>query len=159
MKNLKNLLLLTFVTMLFSCSNASDEDLGLSGEGTLSAKVEGTDWTSLKATVGATVTTDVAAIQGSTSDGEYIRINIFNYAGVGTYVTGNALTNSSSISYGTINPIAAWMSTFDFGNGTIKITEDTATTISGTFSFTGINASAGNSTKAVTEGKFSAPKN
>ena len=63
------------------------------------------------------------------------------------------------IQYGTVNPVAAWVSTFNLGNGTIEVTEETSTTISGTFSFTGINSSAGNSSKTVTEGKFSAPKN
>lgn len=159
MKNLKTVFLLAFVSILISCSDSTDEDLGLTGEGTFTAKVDGTDFASLKATVGATVTSGVAAIQGSNAGGEYIRINIANYNGVGTYKTGDALTNTSSISYGTVNPVAAWMSTFNIGNGTIEITSDTATEISGTFTFTGVNASAGNSTKTVTEGKFSAPKN
>ena len=159
MKNLKNLFLLAFVTLLCSCSDATDEDLGLSGEGTFTAKVDGTDFASLKATVGATVTNGVAAIQGSNAGGEYIRVNIMNYTGVCTYKTGDALTNVNSIQYGTVNPIAAWISTFDIGNGTIEITEDTSTTISGTFIFTGLNSNDNNSSKMVTEGKFSAPKN
>ncbi|WP_159946882.1 hypothetical protein [Polaribacter septentrionalilitoris] len=157
MKNLKKLMLFLFVAVLTSCSNSSDEDLGLSGEGTLTAKVDGQTWSSLKATVGAVVSSGVLAVQGSTSNGEYIRINITNYTGVGTYKTGDNLTNVNSISYGTIDPIASWMSTFNIGSGTIEITEDTATTVTGTF--TGINASANNSTKTVTEGSFSAPKN
>lgn len=159
MKNLKKLMLFLFVAVLTSCSNSSDEDLGLSGEGTLTAKVDGQTWSSLKATVSATVSNNVLAIQGSTSNGEYIRFNIMNYTGVGTYKTGDNLSNVNSISYGTIDPIASWMSTFNIGSGTIEITEDTATTVTGTFTFTGINANANNSTKTVTEGSFSAPKN
>ncbi|MFC4267394.1 DUF6252 family protein [Polaribacter marinivivus] len=159
MKNLKTILFFAFVAVLVSCSDATDEDLGLTGEGTFTAKVDGTDFASLKATVGATVTNSVAAIQGSNAGGEYIRVNIMNYTGVGTYKTGDALTNVNSIQYGTVNPIAAWISTFDIGNGTIEITEDTSTTISGTFSFTGLNSNDNNSSKMVTEGKFSAPKN
>lgn len=158
MKNLKSLLLFTCISILMSCSDATDDDLGTTGEGTFSANVAGTTFTSLKVSVGAQVTNGVAAIQGSNSQGNYIRINIANYNGVGTYKTGDALANVNSISYGTINPIAMWMSTFDLGTGTIEVTEDTSTTISGTFSFTGFNASD-NSSKNVTEGKFSAPKN
>ncbi|MCI2229722.1 DUF6252 family protein [Polaribacter sp. MSW13] len=158
MKNLKTLTLFIFAAILFSCSDSTDEELGLTGEGSLTAKIDGNDFASLKSTVAATVSNQVAAIQGSTSGGDYIRINIMNYTGVGTYNTGDAITNVNSISYGTISPITTWMSTFNIGNGTIKITEDTSTTMSGTFSFTGINSNAGNSTKTVTEGEFSAPK-
>ncbi|MFY9241620.1 MAG: DUF6252 family protein [Polaribacter sp.] len=157
MKTLKNLILFAFVAVLFSCSDATDADLGLSGQGSLSAKVDGATFTSLSVAVGATVTNGVAAIQGSNSAGEYIRINIMSYNGVGTYSTGNAINNISSISYGTVNPIATWISTFNIGTGTIQITEDTATTIKGTFSFTGVNDGSPN--KVVTEGTFSAPKN
>lgn len=158
MKNLKMLMLFLSVSMFLSCTNSSDEDLGLTGEGTLTAKIDGQDWASLKATVGAVVTNGVLAVQGSTSNGEFIRINISNYNGIGTYKTGDNLSNVNSISYGTISPIATWMSTFNIGSGTIEITGDTATNVTGTFSFTGLNASAGNSTKTISEGTFNAPK-
>ena len=158
MKTLKKVLFFVCLSVIFSCSDANDDDLGITGEGTFTAKVDGTVFTSLTSTVGATVTNGVAAVQGSKSDGEYIRFNILNYNGVGTYTTGDAVTNVNTIQYGTVSPVATWISTFTSGSGTIEITEDTATTISGTFSFTGINSSANNSTKTVTEGKFSAPK-
>jgi hypothetical protein len=158
MKTLKTILAFVCLSMIISCSDATDDDLGISGEGSLSATVDGTTFTSLRAAVGATTTSGVAVIQGSNSGGQFIRINITNYTGVGTYSTGNAISNTNSISYGTVNPVATWMSTFNIGNGTIEITEDTATTISGTFSFTGINASDNNSTKTITNGTFSAPK-
>ena len=157
MKNFKNLFLLLCISITFSCTNATDEELGLSGEGTLTAKVSGNDFMSLKSTVGATVTNGIAAIQGSNSQGDFIRINIANYNGIGTYKTGDALSNTNSASYGTINPVAAWTSTFDIGTGTIEITEDTATKISGTFSFLGYNGPSDR--KEVTEGTFTAPKN
>lgn len=156
MKTLKNLLLFVCLAAFISCSDATDEDLGLTGEGTFTAKVDGTVFTSLKATVGASVTNGIAAIQGSKSDGEYIRINIMNYTGVGTYTSGDAMSNLNMMQYGTISPIASWVSTFTEGSGTIKITEDTATTVKGTFSFTAVNDDKGS--KTITEGKFSAPK-
>lgn len=156
MKNLKTLLVFICLSVVFSCSDATDEDLGLSGEGSLTATVDGTTFTSLKATVGATSTNGVAIIQGSNASGEFIRINIANYTGVGTYTTGDSLSNTSSISYGTVNPVATWMSTFNLGSGTIEITVDNGTTISGTFSFEGINQGSPN--KTITNGSFSAPK-
>lgn len=159
MKNLKNLLFLFCLSAIVSCSGLTDDDIGVSGEGTFTAKVDGTAFTSLSVSVSAAITNGVAVVQGSNSAGEYIRINISNYNGVGTYKTGDAISNTNSLMYGTVNPIASWMSTFDLGNGTIEVTEDTGTSISGTFSFTGINANAGNTTKTVTEGKFNAPIN
>ena len=156
MKKLKNVFFFVCLSALISCSDAADEDLGISGEGSFTAKVDGVIFTSLKATVGASVSNEVAAIQGSKSDGEYIRINILNYTGVGTYTTGDAVTNVNSIQYSTVSPISTWISTFNQGTGTIKITEDTSSTISGTFSFTGVQDGFAN--KIVTEGTFNAPK-
>ena len=157
MKTLKLLTLFLCASLVLSCTDATDEELGLTGEGTLTAKVSGDDFASLKATVAATVTNGVAAIQGSNSQGDYIRINLSNYNGIGTYKTGDALTNTSSISYGSVNPLVAYTSTFNIGTGTIEVTEDTATTISGTFSFLGYNGP--NDRKEITQGVFSAPKN
>lgn len=156
MKNLKNVLLFVCLLAFVSCSDATDEDLGISGEGTFTAKVDGVVFTSLKATVGASVTNQVVAVQGSKSNGEYIRFNILNYAGIGTYTTGDAVSNTNSIQYGTVTPISTWISTFNLGTGTIEITEDTSTNISGTFSFTGVQDGFAN--KIVTEGTFNAPK-
>jgi hypothetical protein len=156
MKNFKNVFLIMCLSVLISCGG-SDDDLGLSGEGSLTAKVAGTSFTSLPVSVSAAITNGIAAIQGSNSSGEVIRINIASYSGVGTYKTGDAISNLNSLSYGTISPVAFWTSTFDIGSGTIEITEDTATMVSGTFSFTGYNGAS--NTKQVTEGKFNAPKN
>jgi len=156
MKNLKKIFFFVSLLALISCSDASDEDLGITGEGTFTAKVDGVVFTSLKATVGASVSSQVVAVQGSKSDGEYIRFNILNYTGVGTYTTGDAVTNTNTIQYGTISPISTWISTFNLGTGTIEITEDNSSTISGTFSFTGVQDGFAN--KIVTEGTFNAPK-
>ncbi len=159
MKTLKLLFAFTIILGLLSCSDSSDEDLGLSGEGTLTAKVDGSNFEALSVAVGATISNNVAAIQGSNSDGEYIRLNISNYNGVGTYTTGNSISNVSSAMYGSVNPVIAWVSTFDIGSGTIEVTEETDTTIKGTFSFTGINSDGNTTSKTITVGKFNAPKN
>ena len=146
MKTLQKILLFISATVLISCS-ATDNDLGVSGEGSFSAKVNGEEFISLSVSVGATVANNVLAVQG---------LNIMNYTGVGTYKTGDAVTNASSMIYGTINPVASWTSTFNIGSGTVIVTEETATTVTGTFSFEGVNTNAGN--KTITKGKFSAPK-
>ena len=85
MKNLKTLLLFAFVSILVSCGDTTDEDLGITGEGSLSATVDGAAFTSLKATTSAIITNGIAAIQGSNASGDYIRINLTSYTGIGTY--------------------------------------------------------------------------
>ncbi|MCG1037520.1 DUF6252 family protein [Polaribacter sargassicola] len=157
MKNLKIITLLIFVATLLACSDASDEDLGTTGEGILTAKVDGEDFSSLKVAVVAVVSNNVVNVQGSNSNGDYIRFSILNYSGPGVYKTGDAITNVNTIQYGTVNPIVAWISTFTSGSGTIEITEETSSTVSGTFYFTGINDDY--ASKVITEGVFSAPKN
>lgn len=159
MKTLKLIFALALLLGISSCSDSTDEDLGLSGEGSLTAKIDGSNFEALSVAVVATISNNVAAIQGSNSDGEYIRLNISNYNGVGTYTTGNSISNVSSAMYGSVNPVIAWVSTFDIGTGTIEVTEETDTTIKGTFSFTGINSDGNTTSKTITEGKFNAPKN
>ncbi|QTD36709.1 hypothetical protein JL193_11230 [Polaribacter batillariae] len=158
MKTLKKISLLLFLSVLVSCGG-SDEDLGISGEGSLSAKIDGTAFTALSSAVASSTSNNVLAVQGSNSNGVYIRINIMNYNGVGTYKTGDSASNASSMIYGTVNPVVAWASTFTIGEGTITVTEDTDTAVKGTFSFTGENNSSSAVTiKKVTEGTFNAPK-
>ena len=159
MKTLKKVLLFISLSIVFACSDASDEDLGTTGEGSLTANVNGASFSSLKVSAGAVVTNGIAAIQGSTSDGTYIRINIANYNGKGTYRIGTSLTDATSLTYGTLKPtIAAWIASSLIPNssGTIEITEDTDTSVSGTFSFTAYNSS---DKKVITDGKFNVPKN
>jgi hypothetical protein len=156
MKNFKKVFLFMFIAVLVSCSDSADEDLGISGDGSLSAKVDNATFTSMSVSVAAVVSNGILSVQGSNSSGEYVRILISNYSGTGTYTTGTVVTDPSSFSYGTVNPVATWISTFNLGSGTIEITEDNSTAISGTFSFTGVNQGSAN--KVITEGVFSAPK-
>lgn len=160
MKTLKKLSILLFATFLWiGC--ASDDNNPTGGNEFLTAKVDGTDFSSFEDSIGASIGTggtgDVLAVQGSNNSGDYIRINITSYTGVGIYTTGDVITNVNSLSYGSVTPLAAWTTTFDIGNGTIEITEDSATHIKGTFSFTGFNAND-STNKTITQGEFSAEK-
>lgn len=160
MKTLKKLSILLFATLLWvGCTDDSNNPSG--GDEFLTAKVDGADFSSFEDSIGASIGTggagDVLAVQGSNNSGDYIRINITSYTGVGTYTTGDAITNVSSLSYGSVTPLAAWTTTFDIGNGTVEITEDSATHVKGTFSFTGLNSSD-STNKTITQGEFSAKK-
>lgn len=162
MKNLKKITILLFATLLWvSCASNDDNPDGSEGGEFLTAKVNGTNFSSFEDSIGASIGTggagDVLAVQGSNTGGDYIRINLTSYTGIGTYTIGNSITNVSSIAYGSVTPLGAWTSTFDIGNGSVEITDDNSDFVEGTFSFTGINNSD-NTTKNVTEGKFKAKK-
>ncbi|MGC6431643.1 MAG: DUF6252 family protein [Jejuia sp.] len=151
-----------------SCSNNDDGDGGTSsgGDEFLTVKIDGTDFAASKdpaSLIGAVVNSGVLAVQGSTNDGKYVRINIINYSGVGTYKTGDAITNANMMMYGEVltDPTVGWISNgiVTLGNsaatGTVTVTSDDGSVIEGTFVFTGYN---GNdmTTKSFTEGKFKA---
>jgi len=155
MKNLQKIVCTLMLTLVFVACGSSGDD-PTSGSGTLTAKVDGTSFSSLKASVGATEVANIITIQGSDASGNFIKITINPYSGTGTYTTGDAISNLSSLIYGTINPVAAWSSVFDSGEGTITITDDDDNHVKGTFSFVGYKGS--NDRKSITEGKFNAPK-
>lgn len=155
MKNLKRISILICLSLIISCGE-SDDDNPTGGDAFLTAKVADVDFASMEISVGASVTNTILAVQGSNANGDYIRLTIASYKGVGTYKTGDHISNTNSAMYGTIKPIAAWVSTFDVGNGTIEVTEDNATYVKGTFSFLGHNGNTDK--KEIMNGQFSAPK-
>ena len=144
MKNLKkqfNLLLLAFLAIAFTaCNNDDDETMNedptAAGE-FLIAKVDGVDFSAMEVSVTATTSNNVLSLVGGDSSGNTFQMAIQNYAGVGTYITGDVITNSSAMSYITVNPVALWTSTFDTGSGTLKVTSDNGSIIEGTFEFLG----------------------
>jgi len=167
MKTLKSAIYLVLVctTVLFTAcksdDNNNEEEGGQGGGGGtefLTAKVDGVDFEAaqdLAVIVGAQVSGSVLAFQGGKNNGETIRGTINDYNGVGTYRTGNDISNVNSLSYITLTPIAAWTSTFNIGSGTLEVTSDDGTTIEGTFTFEGFNGSD-QTTKTITQGNFKA---
>ena len=167
------LLIMTFsLVTLTGCS--SDDDGGSGGGGGggggggsefLTAKIDGTDFAAAQSPaviVGATSTSGILAVQGGDNSGNTINMSIQGYTGVGTYTTGDALSNTNLIQYLEISPaVASWMSsgvTSAVGGlmpGSIEITSDDGTTVEGTFTFEGYNGDD-MSTKLITEGSFRA---
>ncbi len=167
MKTLKKTmyLIMLFTAVLFTACN-KDDDNGTeeennnnnSGTEFLTAKVDGTDFEAAQdpaVIVAATVSNGIMVFQGGKNNGETIRGSINNYNGVGTYLTGNDISNQNSLTYLTLTPVATWMSTFNIGSGTVEVISDDGTTIEGTFSFEGFNAQD-QTTKTVTQGSFKA---
>jgi hypothetical protein len=163
MRKLKQLaLFLTVVLLLTSCSKDDDNSSG--GDEFLTAKIDATDFAASQSPaviVGAQSTNGILAVQGGDNNGNTINMAIQNYSGVGTYKTGDNLTNGNMIQYLQINPLSTWASnlaTAAVGTlqaGSIEITSDDGTTVEGTFSFEGYNASD-MTTKVVTQGSFKA---
>lgn len=147
-------LICLFVSAFTACSD--DEETTSGGvDGVITAKVSGKDFESIKMATTAVVTNGVLALQGSNSSGDYIRLNILSYKGAGTYKSGDLVSNANSMMYGTVSPIASWVSTFNIGTGTLTVSSDDGTTIEGTFSFEGEGAnSSSTGTKKITNGKF-----
>lgn len=157
MKNLKKLTILLFAALLtISCSSDDNDPTAGSNNGSsITAKVDGQDFASIELATTAVITNGVLALQGSDASGNFIRINILSYNGTGTYVSGDALTNSNLMMYGTATNATGWVTTMNVGSGTLNVTSDDGTTIEGTFSFMaepGNTSSTG--TKNVTNGDF-----
>ncbi len=166
-----SLVCLAMVFVSCSSDNDNDDDNGNNGNNNgdtehYTATVAGASFeasTDPASLIGGTLTTNngmtIASAQGSTNNGAFINFSIINYSGPGTYTTGDDLTNSNMIMYGTASPVAAWSSngvTFLVGGlqpGEIIITSDSDGVLEGTFSFEGYNADD-QSSKMVTSGSF-----
>lgn len=170
MKTLKNTFRILFLTLAIGFTSCSSDDDNAGGGGSaggehFTAKIDGANFaasTDPASLIGGTVSTSngmtIATAQGSTNTGDFINFSIINYAGPGTYTTGDVLTNSNMIMYGKISPIGTWasngvVSIVGIAPGEIVITSDSDNVLEGTFSFEGYNADA-QSSKMITEGSF-----
>ena len=162
------LLVMTLSLVTFTSCSSDDDNGGGSGSGDefLTASIDGSNFSAAQSPaviVGAQSTNGILAVQGGTNTGNTISIAINGYTGVGTYTTGDVISNTNFIQYLTISGTtpstwASGLSSAAVGGimpGTIEITSDDGTTVEGTFSFDGYNA-ADMTTKVVTNGEFKA---
>lgn len=170
MKRINQLwVLLLTITLLSFNSCSSDDDGGATNQasqGTISAKINGVNFTSLEITSFASLTTGgnqtTLTMQGNTTT-QAISMIIIGYDGVGTYqlTDANVFRSASYIEPNINDPINSptWNAPFENSGviGEINISEDTATTIQGTFNFTAKNVNDG-STKSITDGVFNLEK-
>ncbi|WP_142784011.1 DUF6252 family protein [Changchengzhania lutea] len=170
MRHLKKFMLLVMMGSLVIFTSCSKDDDGGSGgaagSGTITAKIDGTQFTSLNQTSFAQLTSGggqtTLALQGNTSS-QVISITMNGYDGLGTYEISDdsVFIVASYVEPNTNDPLNSKIWSAPYQNsgviGEIKISEETDTNIKGTFSFTGKNNDDG-STKAVTEGAFNLTK-
>ena len=154
-------ILLIGLSLVFtSCKKDEDEDTSNAAE-FLTCKIDGSSFSAAQdpsVIVGAQINSGVLAVHGGTNTGETIRLTAYGYNGVGTYHAGDSFTNSNSLMYVSITPVATWSTLFDGTSGyegDINVTSDDGTTIEGTFSFSGYDAQS-KTVKTISEGKFKA---
>ncbi|MCB0448010.1 MAG: hypothetical protein KDD03_10965 [Gelidibacter sp.] len=166
MRNLKQLMLFIMIGSLVTLSSCSKSDDGGDGgnaaAGTITAKVNGSQFTSLEITSFAQLTTGggqtTLVMQGNTQS-QAINMIINGYNGVGSYELSdsNVFISASYIEPDINNPLNSqtWSAPFQNSGvvGEINISEQTSTNIKGTFNFTCKNSNDG-STKNITEGSF-----
>ena len=169
MKSLKTFILLFALSVSFISCDKDDDDSssGSVGEGTMTAKIDGSNFSNSnsagQATIASLPTGDNLVIQASNSDGKSINIVILNYTGTGTYEINSSGTNPNTGIYTETdisNPsnTQIWQSPYQNSpNGSVKITEETTSAVKGEFSFKAKNASD-NSEKDITEGVFNLQK-
>lgn len=163
------------VIVATSCSSNDDGDDGdvNAASGTLTAKVDGTNYQSMEISSSATVANVGQAqnlvIIASNSDGNAFAMTVFGYTGEGTYeFTGAniAVTNTASYTETDVdlnNPqnstTEIWQAPYDNTLvGTVTITEETDSKVKGSFEFTCKNVNGDNSVKTITEGSFDLAK-
>ena len=173
MKTFKQITLLLMCVSLITFTSCSNDDDGgddgggvAAASGTITANINGDSFTSLEMTSFANSTTGggqtTLIMQGNTQS-QAINMIINGYDGVGTYqlTDENVFRTASYIEPNVSNPTntQTWTAPYQDSGvcGEIKITEETDSTVKGTFNFTSKNSND-DTTKNVTEGSFNLNK-
>lgn len=159
-------LLFVLVISSFSVSCKSDDDGGSGGsaaEGTITAKVNGSNFTSLEMATSAQMVsaggTTTLMILGSSMDQNGITLSISALDGTGTYQIGGGANVFVTASYTEANvndPMNSqvWQAPYDDSvAGEISISEISETKVKGTFHYSCKNVNDG-SIKNITDGSF-----
>lgn len=167
---MKTIYILTFliISAAFSFTSCkSDDDNGGGGSaanGTVTAKVNGSTFTSMEMASQATRVSQngvsVLTILGSDASGKAINLIINNLSGTGTYNIGGenlVFVTASYVETNMNNPMNSqtWMSPYEGAGitGEINISELSDSNVKGTFHFSAKNSNDG-SMKEITEGSF-----
>lgn len=166
MKTFKHVFLSLITIASLSLTGCSSDDDGGSGgdagKGTIKAKVDGVQFTSLeitsianKVTAGGVTT---LTLQGNTSS-QAITMIVIGYEGEGTYQISdsNVFISATYVEPNISDPLNSptWSAPYQDSGiiGEINVSEETSDNIVGTFNFTA-KSSADGSTKVITDGSF-----
>lgn len=139
LKSIGKILLLASVFVAASCSSDDDNNNNVpvvpTGNYFVKAKVDGADYAnSPYVTPAATLNGGTLNIQSSTSSGNSIQIQIPNYTGEGTYLSGSNNPAYGYVNFTRLGPGFAFHAfTSVRGAGEVVVTSVTATEIEGTF--------------------------
>ncbi|HOZ74932.1 MAG TPA: DUF6252 family protein [Flavobacterium sp.] len=139
LKSIGKILLLATVFVAASCSSDDDNNNNVpvvpSGNYFVKAKVDGADYAnSPYVTPAATLNAGTLNIQSSTSTGNSIQIQIPNYTGEGTYLSGSNNPAYGYVNFTRLGPGFAFHAyTSVRGAGEVVVTSVTDTEIEGTF--------------------------
>ncbi len=144
--------LLISAVILVSCKKSDDDGGASPGGNSMSLTYDGTSW-SASLSVQAVSTNGVLNITGSDSQARQASVVLYNVTSPGTYVVGPSGNASNQLRWTEgVSTEQTYVANFILGEGTVTLTELTATGTKGTFSFTGYNTSSGKRT--ITNGKF-----
>lgn len=139
LKSIGKILLLATVFVAASCSSDDDNNNNVpvvpAGNYFVKAKVDGADYAnSPYVTPAATLSGGTLNIQSSTSSGNSIQIQIPNYTGEGTYLSGSNNPAYGYVNFTRLGPGFAFHAfTSVRGAGEVVVTSVTDTEIEGTF--------------------------
>lgn len=138
-----------------SCNNADTPTPAVPGSGSMSAKIEGADWTASLAAQ-AVKASNTLQVSGSDNSGKQLNVTIMNYTGAGTYTLGGPATSGNGSNgrwtAGT-NSSQTYNTMVGQGEGTCTVTESGGN-VEGTFGFTAKNTD--NAQVTVAGGRFKA---
>lgn len=147
----------TIMAALLACGGGNGGPAGpnnpnLPNNGTLSARIDGVQFTAIGIQVAASQNPPIIAIGAADAAGRGLGFAFSTANGTGTQSIGiTSLANCSLTEGG-----QGWLATQSMGSGTITITTLTANRAAGTFTFTvlGTTATATPPTRQITQGTF-----
>ena len=152
--------LLFLLFLIMGCSkkeNSSPTSPNTTTAGTMTAKVNGADWNANTGVVG-TYENNIFTVTGQASPGgtqsEQIQIIVQGITAPGTFAL-SMFGNTGRMSVATSQTNITTYLTLDNNAGTVTVTELSANSAKGTFSFTAKNANNPGEVKTIENGSFS----
>ncbi len=146
--------MLTFGLLMGACTkdDSGTPENPIAGNGTMSLDYGGTSWSASLAVQGIN-TNGVINVTGSDSGAKQASVILVGVSETGTYSVGAGSQNQLRWTEG-LGQEQTYVANGILGNGSVTISELSATKVVGTFSFTGYNTSG--ETKEISNGAFSA---
>ena len=134
-----------------SCSDNSPTDTDDEPSGALSAQIDGQSWSATTRNV--TYVSGTVTVTGTDGSQRTVLVAAANVTAPGSFQLTQGNPNGAIASV--IEGAAIWSSSVAGGTGTLTISVLTATRVKGSFTFTGLPATASaTGTRAVTSGQF-----